>query len=193
MRIRRATPVRIALSVAVAGAVTVGLTACDQFLPDPVAFTVIDGTPVVRVCIPLTITEVSITTVPEGQGAGESWVARGSDYFRAGTEFALDAAPEGFTVIEHTEIDLTGTSTYVEIEVDSARGGSWSTFSPIDASALKEGVWLDGYGSPTEVPCLREECSPMATCFNEWPIPTGYPTEPQSTYVPTVPAVTAGP
>src|SRR5690606_17498556 len=53
------------LGAAVAMGLALLLAGCDQFLAEPMAYTRVDGTPVVRICIPLTITEVTVVRVDE--------------------------------------------------------------------------------------------------------------------------------
>ena len=186
-RSRRSFLIKLGPVVLLGAALSTGLSACHTYLPDPLAFTVINGQPVVRTCIPLTITEVEVGTY-DGEDDYESetyWSAQGSDYFPAGSEFVLGNGPEGFVVdVNEASIDLNETLS-VSVDVDSASGGSWETFSRIEANTLVEGIWLDGWGDETEVPCGRGECLPSSVCMNAWPIPTGYPLNPESTFVPT--------
>lgn len=164
-----------------------GLSACDHFLPEPLAFTEVGEQPVVRVCIPLEITEISIKTysTDEDHRGTVVWHATGSLDAVGGTEFAVGTAPEGLVVdIERGPSFVESDEFAVEMEVRSARGGSWSTFSYIESADLVAGSWLDGSGAATDVPCSQEECAPNAACFNDWPNPTGAPTLPEPTFTP---------
>ncbi len=177
------------LPVVVAAVAAVCLAGCDTFLPDPVAFTMIDGQPVVRLCLPLTVTKVEVKTFSsekdyEGQVV---WSSDGWHFFPAGSEFVVGQGQNGLRVTQDDDSGFLRGEFAVMIDVSSNPGGSWTTHSHIDGTELVEGSWLDGYGDPTGTPCTRGECMPMSACYNEWPIPTGYPTEPESTFVPPEP------
>lgn len=171
------------------------LAGCDTFLPDPVAFTMIDTQPVVRLCLPLTVTSVELKTYSsEDDYDGQIvWSSNGRHFFPAGSEFVVGAGQDGLVVTQDAGVDFLAGDFAVMIAVSSDAGGSWTTFTSI-RTGLSEGSWLDGYGEPTATPCMRSECMPMSACYNEWPIPTGYPTEPESTFVPPepTPTVTGG-
>lgn len=162
---RKSTWTRRVVAVVLAGAIALGLSACDSFLADPVAFTVIDGTPVVRICIPLTVNRIQISTyATEDSNADVIWSARGSEAYPAGSELVLGAVPEGFVAGVDDQVDWLPTTIAVKIDVKSVKGGSWQTFSYIEAGSLVEDVWLDGYGTPTDQPCVRGECMPGSAC-----------------------------
>jgi hypothetical protein len=184
------------LAVLVAALAATCLAGCDTFLPDPVAFTMIDAQPVVRLCLPLTVTSVQVKTYSSENDYEGSivWSSSGWHFFPAGSEFVIGEGQDGLAVTQDAGADFLTGDFAVMIAVTSNPGGSWTTFSRIDRDEFAEGSWLDGYGEPIDTPCTRGECMPMSACYNEWPIPTGYPTEPESTFVPPepTPAVTGG-
>lgn len=184
-------------AVLLAGAVATVLAGCDQFIPDPVAFTLVDGTPVVRICAPVTITDVEVTDlvgeadmrVPANTAGPLHdelvWDAHGSFSAPAGTEFALESTPPaGLTVIADGSHNRGSGREEIRLELSSVAGGSWQTESELDRSMLQPGIWLDGYGQVTDAPCTHEPCDPLAACFDNWPIPTGHATELQPTFTP---------
>jgi hypothetical protein len=166
-------------------AVLMLLTGCDQFLADPLAFTRVGGTTVVRVCLDLTVTGIEIEE-PDGdpQRKVVVWSAEGSAYLPAGTEFAFSSPPAGLEPAEAFAEDLLNDDVYVRLAVSHVEGGSWRTFTPIDSGSLTEGTWLDGWGEPTSAPCTQQPCRPGWACNNDWPDPSGRPTELEPTYTP---------
>src|SRR5690606_33115353 len=102
-------------------------------------------------------------------------------------EFALSALPPGLTAEaafdEEMLVPVAGEeSVYLRLDVSHPRGGSWTTFTPISGDNLQAGSWLDGYGDAVDVPCVAEACAPGWACHNDWPQPTGRPTEPMPTF-----------
>jgi hypothetical protein len=161
------------------------LTACDQFQADPLVFTRVGDTTVVRVCLDLTVTKIEIEEADgDSQHAVGLWSADGSAYLPAGTEFAFSSPPTGLEPAEPFSEVLLDDDVYVRLAVSHVEGGSWRTFTPIDSGSLTEGVWLDGWGEPTSVPCTQEPCAPGWACHNDWPDPSGRPTELEPTYTP---------
>jgi hypothetical protein len=172
------------LAMAVAAAALLTLTGCDQFLPEPLAFTVVDDVIVARTCIPLTITSQSISLYSgEKDYEGyEIWSAAGSIDLPAGSEFAVATPLEGFTAYQDMSTDLLANRFKLEMTVDAGRGGDWTTFTLLSPGELAEGSWTDSWGAPLDTPCTHEPCSPAAACFNNWPQPTGMPTEARPTF-----------
>ncbi|MDZ4046155.1 MAG: hypothetical protein U1E32_10305 [Rhodoglobus sp.] len=177
-------------AVTVAAVVGLALSGCDQFLPEPLSFTMVDGEPVVRVCLPVTITEVAINAYPDTEDgefstAVEVWRAGGNASVGAGHEFILGRTFDDLSVLVGDEVlsELPGLPFSVEIRVSSERGGSWTTFSYFETE-LREGAWVDSYGQEQAVPCTRPDCKPGWACHNEWPEPDGEPTRPEPTIVP---------
>jgi hypothetical protein len=64
----------------------------------------------------------------------------------------------------------------VRIEVSHELGGTWETVTR-----------LDGRGDPTSTPCASEEHPPGFAGHNDWPQPTGRPTELEPTDTPPEP------
>jgi hypothetical protein len=163
----------------VALAVTLALTGCDQFKADPIAFTRVGESTVIRVCLDLTVSGIEIE-----QNNSLAWNAAGEASLPAGAEFSFSELPAGmvssFFPFEEAMLDDAN----VRMTVSHDVGGSWSTFTPLDPGTLEEGVWLDGHGNPTASPCTPEECQPGFACHNDWPQPTGRPTELDPTFVP---------
>jgi hypothetical protein len=170
----------------VAAATLLGVTGCDQFLPEPLAFTLVDGVIVARTCVPLTISNQSISFYPDDEHDVSLgvWYASGSVHLPAGSEFAIDRPLNGFTETTAMGTDLLARKFYYTMDVDAGRGGQWTTRSHINPGDLAEGEWLDSRGAPLDTPCTHERCSPMAACFNDWPEPTGQPTESRATFTP---------
>jgi hypothetical protein len=188
MRIRKA----VALSAV--GLLVVALCGCDQFLPEPLSFTMVDGRPIIRVCLPVTVSYVEIDTFDEDarppyfeEDAIPIWWAEGDVFMDAGTEFVLGAAPDGFTVVLDDVASapdyLDGTFS-VHMGVEHGNGSSWEASSFFDSATFEEGVWLDSQGDPLEMPCTRPDCDPGWACHNEWPVPSGAPTRVQPTLTP---------
>jgi hypothetical protein len=174
------------LAVVVAAAAVLGLTACDQFLPEPLAFTVVDDVIVARTCIPLTITSQSISLYASDDDyvGNEIWSTAGWISLPAGSEFAIATPLDGFTDFYDPPADLLSQRFKLEMNVDAGRGGEWSTFSLFAPGDLAEGTWTDSLGEPLDTPCTHERCVPMAACYNNWPQPTGLPTEGRPTFTP---------
>jgi len=161
------------------------LTGCDQFLADPVVFTRVGDTTVVRVCLDLTVTGIEIEESDgDPQRTVVIWDAEGSTYLPAGTEFAFSSLPAGLEPSEPFVEGLLDDDVFVRIAVSHDEGGSWRMFTPIEYGSLKEGVWLDGWGEPTSAPCTQDPCRPGWACSNDWPDPSGRPTELEPTYAP---------
>ncbi len=168
------------------------LTACDQFLPEPLAYTRVDGVPIVRVCLPLAITSIEVSreeVVPASNGASRTsfrivWAAVGEAKVEAGTELEVGATLEGLEVVHDDEVEWRDGVFTVAMSVSHDVGGSWQTFSYIDGRDLSEGEWLNSYGESEATPCTHGDCNPVAACHNNWPEPTGYPTQPQPTFSP---------
>jgi len=173
-------------AVIVALVVAVGLSGCDQFLPEPLAFTLVDEHPVVRTCIPLTITSqsISVYSSDDDREGNVIWSATGEAVLEAGAEFELGGDMPGFTVARHKDEDFLDRQFKFEMEVSSVEGGDWSTFAYFAGGELSEGEWVDSQGYELDVPCTHDDCSRFAACFNNWPEPTGYPTEPDATFSP---------
>lgn len=180
------------MAVVIAAAVAVGLTGCDQFLPEPLSFTVVDSVIVARTCVPLTITSQSISLYAgEGDYEGtQVWFTAGEADLPAGSEFAIATPLEGFFTSDETPADLLSKDFKLEMWVDAGPGGEWRTFTHFSPGEIAEGQWFDSYGTPLDTPCTHEPCSPMAACFNDWPQPTGMPTEARPTFLP-MPSPTA--
>lgn len=170
---------RFAPTLAVAMGFTLALTGCDQFRAEPIAFTRVGENTVIRVCLDLTVSRIEIE-----QNNSLAWNAAGEASLPAGTEFSFSELPPGmvssFFPFEEAMLD----DAYVRMTVSHEVGGSWRTFTTLDPGTLKEGVWLDGRGTPTTTPCTTEECQPGFACHNDWPQPTGRPTELDPTFVP---------
>lgn len=190
MKLRAGSAIGSFLRAVVVSAVAlVVLTGCDTFLPDPVSYTLIEGEPVARICIPLTVTDIRIKTYanPDDYTGRISWAASGSHYFEAGSELVLGQGFEGLPRTSDSGENFLSGRFAVEMEVSSSEGGDWTMFSILDGADFQEGKWLDGDGDSTSTPCVRGECPRFSACFNKWPIPTGYPTEPTSTFTPGTP------
>ena len=173
---------------AVVGAVvlSLGLAGCDQFLPEPLAFTLVDSVPVVRTCVPLTISsqEIKNYASDEDYDGYVVFSARGSVALEAGSEFALAAPLDGFTTDLEASAGATTGRFGLSMDVDSREGGAWTTWAHFDGDQLTEGVWVDSYGEVLQTPCTHTDCSRFAACFNNWPEPTGLPTRPVPTFAP---------
>ena len=194
MRIRRAGAITIGAML-----IAVSLTGCDQFLPEPLAFTLVDGRPIVRVCLPLTIGDIEIdkfgvtpTVLPTSTATASqnevTWRAEGELEIAAGFEFVLGEAPPGYSVVVDAlgdDQDLTEGSFSVGIDVEHSVGRSWNASASFENITFVEGVWLDSYGEPIAVPCTRPDCDPGWACHNEWPVPSGDPTRVEPTITPT--------
>ena len=155
-------------------------------MPEPLSYTVVDSVVVVRTCIPLTITSqsVSVYSGEKDYEGNEVWSTSGSIKLPAGSEFAAGTPLPGFTEIAPLDIDMTSTQFKLEMDVETRRGGSWSTFSFFEAGQLVEGEWVDSYGETQDTPCTHEPCAPQAACYNDWPEPTGFPTNSRPTFTP---------
>jgi hypothetical protein len=164
------------------------LVGCDQFLPEPFSFTVVDSVVVARTCIPLTISSQSISLYSgSSDHEGHSvWSASGEAILPPGTEFAIGEPIPGLEATSPLSIDPLTTRFKYEMDVDSGKGGEWTTFTLLDPGELAEGQWTDSYGRPVETPCTHEACGPMAACFNNWPEPSGAATEARPTFTPPV-------
>lgn len=114
----------------------------------------------------------------------EIWSTAGSITLPAGSEFAIATHLEGFTNFYDAPTDLLSQKFTLEMNVDAARGGEWITFTDFYPGDLAEGAWIDSNGTPLDTPCTHEPCVPMAACFNNWPQPTGMPTESRPTFTP---------
>ncbi len=178
MNLHRLRAVVIAGVVAL---VTTGLTGCHQWSPDPIAVTTVGDTAVARICLPMTLTAIRLTS---GTGADSAvWEARGELAVAAGTELPLGEAPEGWSI---THDDRAGALTppfTIRVTADDDYGDHVFK-TTVEPDTLQAGVWLDGYGEPTDSPCTREPCSPGWGCLNQWPEPTGAPTRLPSTWTP---------
>jgi len=184
------------------------LTACDQFLPEPMAYTRVGDAIVVRACIPMTISATTIeeeTTTevagPDGATAlevttAEVWSDTRDREVAAGYEFRLgdDSRPRSViddwstTTEDSVPYALTGESYIVTMHVAAADGnGSWSATAFLEPGEIAEGEWVDSYGDPMEPPCVHDDCMPGAACWNDWPVPSGGPTHPDSTWSPAPP------
>ena len=171
-------------AVALAAAALLGLTGCDQFLPDPLSFTMVDGVVVARTCVPLTISSQTISYFVN-DGSYDSypvWSATGSVSLPAGSEFALESPLEGFTESNEIPPDFYAHNYSYDMQVDAGRGGEWTSSTAIRPGDLTEGAWVDAYGTPIDTPCTHEPCAPMYSCYNNWPQPTGMPTEARPTF-----------
>lgn len=170
---------RFVPALAVATAATVALTSCDQFKADPLAFTRVGETTVMRICLDLTITGVEIE-----QHDAIVWSASGESTLPAGTEVAFSELPPGLASSAPFEEQMLDGEVDVRVAVSHELGGTWRTFTPLDSSDLEDGVWLDGWGETTAAPCTTEACQPGFACHNNWPQPTGRPTELEPTLTP---------
>ncbi len=175
------------LAVALAAAVALGLSGCDQFLPEPLSFTVVDNVIVARTCVPMSITSQSISLYSgdEDYEGYEIWSTAGFIDLPVGSEFAIATPLDGFTNFYDEPTDLQSQRFKLEMTVDAGPGGDWTTFTVLHPGDLAEGEWIDSSGTPLDTPCTHEPCSPMAACFNNWPQPTGEPTEARPTFTPT--------
>lgn len=179
---------RMLAGALIAGTLLTALTACDQFQPDPVAFTRVGDTDIVRVCLPLTVKAVTISALSPDSPDDEriAFQSRGSTEFAAGAEFALRDLLEGHElIVDMDEYFDAAEELKVQLRVSNPQGGGWVTYTVFPAEALSEGVWLNGHGQTVEVPCVQAECSPGYACHNNWPQQTGAPTLPEPTYTPT--------
>lgn len=164
------------------------LAGCDQFVADPLSYTVVDSTGVVRACLPMTVTSITVTTFSgtEGDSGEVVWAATGEASLDSGAEFAIGAPLDGLTVtLDEGQPVLSETLSF-DMEVVSERGDPRQTHGYFDAGALTSGVWLDGYGQPLDVPCTHEPCKPGWTCLNDWNEPSGRELDPLPTFSPTV-------
>jgi len=176
---------RIAV-VIVAVLIATGLSACDQFIPDPLAYTLVDGQPVVRICVPLTITQQRISH-NSGNGPTEFevvWSSSGLAELPVGAELALGGPVEGLTIDTPDAVDLFDEIFRFEMEVSNEEGGEWSTFAFFQPGEIKEGEWSDGQEGELAAPCTHEECVQFAACHNNWPQPSGDATRSEPTFVP---------
>lgn len=183
--------VRAVLAGLILSAGVLALSGCDQFLPDPLVFTRVAETPVVRMCLPMTINAVELKTYDDADENDHTgtpvWTARGSAVIEEGTEFALGTALEGLEITSGSAdpdevVAALGSEYAISIEaVDSY--GEHDFFASIDAGELDEATWVDALG-PVESPCLRKPCAPGYACFNQWPHPTGPALAPDPTWSP---------
>jgi hypothetical protein len=176
---------RIAV-VIVAILVAVGLSGCDQLLPEPLAFTLVDGRPVVRTCIPLEVTgqSISVYSSEEDYESEMVWFSAGRAAFEAGTEIELGAQIEGLGSVGPADDAFLSSEFKFEMDVESEEGGNWTATAVFSEGDLAEGRWIDSRGEELTTPCTHEPCSPQAACFNNWPEPTGLPTEVEPTFRP---------
>ena len=183
------------MAIGLAAVLVLCLSGCDQFLPDPLSFTVVDSTPIIRTCIPFTVNSerISVYASDKDYDGHTVWLATGAVAMDAGTEFPLAQPIEGLSVVQDDKVDFLSSRFKVELSVDTRFGGSWTTYSPFDPGQLQKDIWLDGSGNPVSVPCTHMRCSPLASCFNNWPQPTGEPTDSRPTFVPATPSPTPVP
>jgi hypothetical protein len=190
----KATVIATVVVLAVAAAVFFGYQATrpaieDQLIPEALAFTVVDGTPIVRICAPMVISEQELRiyhgdtdydgTVP--------WSATGSISLPAGTEFALAEPLDGFVAAGTAPEGFVTTDFAYALRFES--GGS--AFAVFSRDQPTEGSWTDSSGDPMPVPCRHEPCDPAKNCIGDWPEPTGRATDPTPTFAPTSTPTTA--
>jgi hypothetical protein len=165
-------------------AATAGLVGCDHFAPDPMAFTVVQGTPIVRICLPVEITAVSLKTYSDDDDhtGRVVWTAIGQAAVEGGAEFALRVAPPGMRVSREGTVDFAHERFGVSITASDSYGEhEFSAY--LGEGDLEEDVWTDGYRA-VDQPCVREPCPPGFACWNQWPQPTGSPTERDTRWTP---------
>lgn len=158
-------------------ALTLGLSACtptdtdENTPPPPVAFTMVNGQPVARVCLPLTIQDMDLTSYAslDDEDGTLDWEASGNAKVKAGTEFVVGTALPNTHVVTDKKSDFLVRDFTFELDVLDSRGGSHWTWSEIDHGYLKEGKWLDGDGDPTTKPCVPGSCPSTKTkCTQKW-------------------------
>jgi hypothetical protein len=156
----------------------------DQLIPDPLAFTVVDGTPIARTCIDLRVDEQSLDTYTSDDDTTGTrvWSATGEATLPAGTEFALGLPLDGFTVDGGFPADLPSLQFAYSVHVVDG-GHLLAIFTNHE---LAPGVWTNSLGDRMTTPCTHEPCDPEANCINDWPQPTGRETDPLPTFVPSV-------
>ena len=117
------------LAALVAALAATCLAGCDTFLPDPVAFTMIDAQPVVRLCLPLTVTSIQVKNYSgESDHEGQIvWSSNGWHFFPAGSEFVLGEGQDGLAATQDAGVDFLAEKFAVMIAVSSHPGGSWTT------------------------------------------------------------------
>jgi hypothetical protein len=169
------------------GAIVLALAGCDQFLPDPIAFTLVDETPVFRICLPSTISSITLQSVDEKGDPTTRWRSTGTAPAEGGAEFALGSVPAGMNRVAGTAdsarlVEMLGDEYRVLIDLEDEYGQHEFT-AWLDAADLQAGGWVTAYGSPT-TPCVRPECAPGYACFNVWPQPTGTATAPTPRWTP---------
>jgi hypothetical protein len=162
----------------------------DQWIPDPLSFTVVDSVPIVRACVDLEVDEqeLYLYSSDDDTTGTVQWTATGVASLPAGTEFALGEPLDGFTERGTVPADLPSLQFGYSIHV--VNGGHM--FSLFTHQELKEGAWYDGLGDRLSAPCTHEPCDPEANCINDWPQPTGRETNREPTFVPT-PSATPAP
>jgi hypothetical protein len=154
----------------------------DQLIPDPLAFTVVDGTPIARTCVDLRVDEqVLYTYTGDDDTTGtQVWSATGDATLPAGTEFALGQPLDGFTVDGDFPADLPSLQFAYSMHVVDG-GHMLAIFTNHE---LQEGAWYNNLGDRMAPPCTHEPCDPEANCINDWPQPTGRETDREPTFVP---------
>ena len=170
---------RAAVAIVLAGTVALSLAACDPVNsafnanqpPAPVAYTLVNGVPVVRACIPLTIEDIDITTYSsESDSEGtDVWEADGDVKVKAGQEFVLGSALSGETVETNKHREYLADDIGVDLSVDDVNGGYHDIFSQLSQGSFQEGAWLDGDGNGTSKPCSPGKCPSTTTgCTDRW-------------------------
>jgi hypothetical protein len=162
----------------------------DQWIPDPLAFTVVDGVAIARTCVDMRVDEQALYTYAsdEDTTGTQVWSATGDATLPAGTEFALGQPLDGFTVDGDFPAELPSLQFAYSLHV--VDGGH--LFALFTHHELREGAWYDGLGDRLSAPCTHEPCDPEANCINDWPQPTGRETNREPTFVPT-PSATPAP
>jgi hypothetical protein len=158
-------------------------TPVDQWISDPLAFTVVDSVPIVRTCVDLRVDEqeLFVYTGDDDTAGTVVWSATGDASLPAGTEFALGQPLDGFTATGDFPADLLSLKYGYSLHI--VDGGHM--FAIFSNNELNEGGWVDVLGDPLSAPCTHVPRNPGANCINDWTQPTGRETDPLPTFVPT--------
>lgn len=183
---------RLAAVVTCAAAV-VSLAGCDSWAADPVFFARADGATIVRMCLPVTISSITLERMngEDDDSATLVWSAAGSAAVPEGFEFAVGAAPSGLQVTigprsEQEVAAALGDQFAATIRAADSHGDH--EFSAlIDVSDFDHSEWVNS-GGPAAAACVRDPCPPGYACLNPWPQPTGLAVLPTPTWTPTTAA-----
>jgi hypothetical protein len=165
------------------------LAGCDSFAADPVAVTLVEGTPIARFCLPGTITGIYVKTYDSensddnGSRARIVWSASGSTTVSGGDELPIGVAPPGMESTFDGGVDFQSMDFSFNADVIDSYG-LHHFYTYVEGAELTEDVWVNTYGV-VDVPCIRDTCPPGYACNNQWPQPTGAPTKREPTWVPT--------